>query len=563
MSKKQKLELTWIGKDDPQYDPANIEPRILIEDPEKSYGDDNKENMLIHGDNLLALKALEQKYKGKIKCIYIDPPYNTGNAFEYYDDNLEHSIWLSLMKPRLNILKDLLADDGFICCQIDDSEGHYLKVLMDEIFGRANYLSTFYIKVRYADKTLKSDMDFHKEMEQVHVYRKTPDSKPNLTEVEVSFEKYIYDFIEKSVGEELTLGGKRVVRFKQEEYELKKKESGSKNALKEIWASGTILDGNSSGRFFRDYLDGRYNEDGYGALYKVYGIGNDNREYRYFTGPKRIGATKGKYYQGVPIEQLSEIKTKTTPINSYYDLAAFFGNCRQEGGVGFRGGKKPERLLQLLLEYFTDEQDIVLDSFLGSGTTCAVAHKLNRRYIGIELGEHAYELDKPRLDRVIDGDKTGISKSIDWQGGGGYKFYELAPSLLKRDKFNNLIIDEFYNADKLANAMAKHQGFNYEPSNEIYWKQGYSYENDYIFTTTTHLTVEYLSQIHEEMKEEESLLICSKSFQSECIDKFDNIDIKKIPQALLGKCEFARDNYDLNIIDAPILDDDEWEDCDE
>ena len=174
----QKLELTWIG----EGEEPKLEPRILIENPEYSYGDPDSENMLIHGDNLLALKALEQDYAGKVKCIYIDPPYNTGAAFEHYDDNIEHSIWLDLMKRRLVLLKSLLANDGFICVHIDDSEGHYLKVLMDEVFGRSNYLTTFYVRVRYPDKTLKQDMAFHKEIEQVHIYRKAFGARPNLNE---------------------------------------------------------------------------------------------------------------------------------------------------------------------------------------------------------------------------------------------------------------------------------------------------------------------------------------------------------------------------------------------
>lgn len=145
----QKLELTWIGKGEE----PKLEPRILIEDPDLSYGDPNSGNMLIHGDNLLALKALEQEYAGKIKCIYIDPPYNTGNAFEHYDDGIEHSLWLDLMSQRLKILKNLLSENGFISVQIDDTEGAYLKVMMDEIFGRDNYITTFYVQVRYANKT--------------------------------------------------------------------------------------------------------------------------------------------------------------------------------------------------------------------------------------------------------------------------------------------------------------------------------------------------------------------------------------------------------------------------
>ena len=164
---KAKLELTLIGKENR----PRLEPRILLEDQEKSYhaaqrvtDKDIFDNRLIFGDNLLALKALEQEFAGKIKCIYIDPPYNTGNAFEYYDDSVEHSSWLTLMSDRLHFLRRLLRPDGFMCCHIDDSEGHYLKVLMDEVFGRSNYLTTLYVQVRYPEKTLKQDMAFHKEI---------------------------------------------------------------------------------------------------------------------------------------------------------------------------------------------------------------------------------------------------------------------------------------------------------------------------------------------------------------------------------------------------------------
>ena len=260
----QRLELTWIGKGD---DPA-VEPRILLHDPSKDYGDPNTENMLIHGDNLLALKALEQQYAGQVKCIYIDPPYNTGEAFENYDDNLEHSIWLRLMYARLKILKNLLSDDGFFCCQIDDSEGHYLKVMLDEIFGRDGYYqTTIYIRVRYPEKTLKQDMAFHKEIEQVHIYRKSNQAKPILDKVKSGYEKFKYKIETTSPPTKvLELGGKRVEVYKKGDYIITE-EDGSEYGLKEIWASGTILDGNSSGRFFRDYLTGRYVEDGYGVIY--------------------------------------------------------------------------------------------------------------------------------------------------------------------------------------------------------------------------------------------------------------------------------------------------------
>lgn len=553
---KQKLELTWIGKNEQ----PKLEPRILIEDPEKSYGDKNTENMLIYGDNLLALKALEQDFTGKIKCIYIDPPYNTGNAFEYYDDSLEHSLWLNLMKPRLEVLKNLLANDGFFCCQIDDSEGQYLKVLLDEIFGRSNYQTTFYVRVRYPDKTLKSDMAYHKEVEQIHIYRKEYGAKPILNEQEISLDKFKYYIKELTAGEETILGGKKVILFKEGEYEIKNDEP-SDFGLKEIWASGSILDGNSSGRFFRDFLTGRQANDGLGVLYKVYGIGDDRFDFRYFTGPKRITATKGKYYQGVPNYLLDTTDNKKySPINNLYDLAANFGNCRTEGGVEFRSGKKPEKLLEIVLRHFSMEGDWVLDSFLGSGTTAAVAHKMNRKWIGIELGEHCHTHCIPRLQAVCNGtDQGGISKTVNWKdskssnwkGGGGFKYYYLAPSLLKQDKYGNWIIEEKYNANMLAAAMAKHNSFKYQPSEDVYWKQGQSSEKDFIYTTTQFITVEKLDQIHEEMQTDEHLLICCKKFSKPCENRYENITIKKIPQMLLGKCEFGREDYSLNIISMP------------
>lgn len=556
----QKLELTWVGKNDPR---EHVEPRILLENEEFSYGEPEEcvlpngknwhGNMIIHGDNLLALKALEQHYSGCVKCIYIDPPYNTGKAFENYDDMLEHSIWLDLMRQRLVILHNLLSDDGFICCHIDDSEGHYLKVLMDEVFNRNNYLTTFYIRVRYADKTLKQDMDYHKEIEYVHIYRKTPKAKPNKNVMPYDFGAFEYYFEEGTPIKTIELGGKRVDVFEKGQWKVVKRE-GTEDGRKEIWASGTILDGNSSGRFFRDYLTGRYEEDGYGVLYKVYNIGDDKFDYRYFTGPNKVGATKGKYYQGVPTDKLdlSKKNVSYSPINNFYDLAASFGNCRGEGGVEFRGGKKPEALLNIILKHFSNAEDIVLDSFLGSGSTCAVAHKMNRKYIGVEMGEQAYTHCYKRLSSIIDGnDKTGITDDVDWQNGGGFKFYELAPSLLQKDIHGQMVINKEYNANMLAAAMAKHEGFNYSPSADYYWKQGMSSEDDFIYTTTQFITKQSLERIHDEMGDRESLLICCTAFQEECLGAYPNISIKKIPKMLLGRCQFDKDDYKLNIITLP------------
>ncbi|CAM5195724.1 site-specific DNA-methyltransferase [Alishewanella longhuensis] len=552
---KTKLELTWIGKDKR----PKLEPRILLEDLKLSYHvnqkvseDDIFDNKLIFGDNLLALKALEQDYTNKVKCIYIDPPYNTGNAFEHYDDAVEHSIWLSLMRDRLIILRKLLRDDGFICCHIDDSEGHYLKVLMDEVFGRSNYLSTIYVQVRYADKTLKQDMSFHKQIEQVHVYRKDWGAKPNLNTKEKSFDKFNFYIEEKGAGREITLGGKRVVIFNKGDYEITKGE-GSEDGLKEIWATGSILDGNSSGRFFRDYFNGRVEEDGLGVLYKVYGIGDDKFDYRYFTGPQRAGATKGKYFQGVPIKQLEdEDLVQTSPIENFYDLAGSFGNCRHEGGVDFRSGKKPEKLIEIILKHFSNPGDLVLDSFGGSGSTGAVAHKMGRRWIMVELGEHCHTHIIPRLQKVIDGeDQGGISKTVNWKGGGGFRYYKLAPSLIEYDRFGQPVINKEFNAEMLAEAVCKLEGFNYAPSDIVWWQHGYSTETDFIYVTTQNLSIEQLEQISEEVGSDKTLLVICGAFRCTA-DRFANLTIKKLPKALLKHCEWAHDDYSLNVQNLPM-----------
>ena len=559
--KLQKLELTWIGKDEER---EAIEPRILIEDPKYSYGDTESGNMLIHGDNLLALKALEQEYSGKVKCIYIDPPYNTGSAFEHYDDNLEHSIWLNLMFKRINILRNLLAEDGFFCCQIDDSEGAYLKVLLDEIFGRSNYLTTFYIQVRYPNKTLAEDSDYQKIIEQCHIYAKQRNlAKLNRPKVEYDTSKFKWKITELSQGEEINLGGKRVVIFKEDQFTIEKI-SPCLEGLKETWATGSLARVKASaGEFFELYLAKRKNIDGIGCMYKVYGIGEDSLGFRYISGPRKSTANKGKFYSGIPIKRLEELKKgesyKYLPVSNFYDFAGSFGNCRLEGAVDFKGGKKPESLLEMILKYFSNPGDLILDSFLGSGTTAAVAQKMGRKYIGVELGDQAYSLCYPRLKKVTDGtDQGGISKAQNWKGGSGFKFYELAPSLLKEDKFGNLIINKEYNADMLAAAMAKQEGYTYQPDSTLYWKQGQSSEHDYIYTTTQFLTVESLDAISETMQDGESLLICCTAFQKECQNHAPNITVKKIPQMLLGRCEFGKDDYSLNIIDMPQLDLEEY-----
>lgn len=252
--------------------------------------------------------------------------------------------------------------------------------------------------------------------------------------------------------------------------------------------------------------------------------------------------------------------TREVPINGFIDLAASFGNCRQEGGSEFRGGKKPEVLLRTLLTHFSKPGDLILDSFLGSGTTAAVAHKMERRYIGIELGDHCYSLCKPRLDRVIDGDQTGISKDLNWQGGGGYKFYELAPSLIEKDKYGNPVISEQFNSTMLIAAVAKLNGYFFVPDADVFWKQGYSQDKSFIYVTTEYLDAKMLDSIASDLSNMESLLICTPAFDIGLDKRYDNIQVKKIPKSVLDKCEYGVDNYNLNVVDIPIIDEEEWED---
>lgn len=349
---------------------------VLSEEKDLFINNGGRMNFLIEGDNLATLKLLTKTHREKIDLIYIDPPYNTGNKDFIYDDDFveeddeyKHSKWLSFMSKRLELCKYLLKKDGFIFISIDDKESSQLKILCDEIFDEKNYEKTDYIQVRYSEKTLKSDMKYHKQIEQVLVYRRSSKAQPYLQPQDYSYDKFVFSFEELGAGKEIEIGGKKVVMFNKDQYKIIKHEKGFKEGLKEVWATGTILNGNSSGRFFRDYLSKRKDEDGLGILYKVYGIGDDQYNFRYFTGPKRANATKGKYFQGVPVDKLEEGSTKFCPIPNFYDMAGDFGNIRHEGGVDFNSGKKPVKLIKQFIEYFSKKDIIVLDFFAGSGTT--------------------------------------------------------------------------------------------------------------------------------------------------------------------------------------------------
>lgn len=528
-NKLNKLELTWIGK----YDERKpLEPRILIENKDYSYGEPEtgtltngkpwNGNMLIHGDNLLALKALEQDYAGQVKCIYIDPPYNTGSAFEHYDDAIEHSTWLSLMRERLEILMNLLSSDGSIWITLDDNEVYYCKVLMDEIFGRKNFVGS--IIWEKADSPKMDPKFFSTRHDTILVYAKEINTlKLNREESNEIPEHY----------NKVDANGKK--------YYLKPMRVMGGNVSESLFYPMIAPDGtevlpiSSKGqktcwRWSKKKVEEEFN--------RIEWIKGKNGWSLYF----RIYADTIK---GTPIQTIWTHQEAGSNRTSKAEINALFGQ-------NVFATPKPEKLIFKVINATTNSGDLVLDSFLGSGTTAAVAQKMGRRYIGIELGNHAYTHCVPRLKMVTDGtDQGGISKAQNWKGGSGFKFYELAPSLLKKDKFGNLVINKEYNADMLAAAMAKQEGYTYQPSQETYWKQGFGSETDYIYTTTQFLTVESLAAIHETMAEDESLLICCTSFQRECKQAFSNISIKKIPQMLLGRCEFGKDDYSLNIIEVP------------
>lgn len=394
--------------------------------------DPKKDNLIIKGNNLLALHTLADIYANKVKLIYIDPPYNTGSDSFAYNDKFNRSSWLTFMKNRLEAAYELLRADGAIFVSIDEKQEAYLRVLMNDIFGENNSLEIFHIQARYTQKSLNEKDDFQPVMEYVLAYAKNKTLfVPNKPYDEYDVSKFKWEINELTAGQEIELGGKKVHIFKKGEYKIKEQNVPTLKGLKETWASGSLLHGNTSGKFFNTQLSKRKDIDGLEVLYKVEGIGEDGLGYRYFTGPKRKNSIRGKFYSGIPLERLNQIKRgeakKYRPIVNYYDFSGDFGNIRLEGNAPFNGGKKPEKMLKWIIELATKKNDIVLDFHLGSGSTAATAMKLKRRFIGVEQMDYIEYLSVKRLIHVIKGDKSGISKDVNWQGGGSFVYAELMP----------------------------------------------------------------------------------------------------------------------------------------
>lgn len=517
--RKQRLELTWIGKDERPH----LEPRILLEDEDKSYhakshatDTDIFDNILIHGDNLLALKALEQEFMGRVKCVFIDPPYNTGSAFEHYDDGVEHSLWLSLMRDRLELLCRLLTVDGSIWITIDDNEAHYLKVLCDEIFGRRNFIANVVWQKRTSRENRAAIGSSH---DHILVYARMPavewkSFRNKLPPSESGFANPDND----------PRGPWRSIPFSAQGFRP--------NQMYRIITPTGIELHPPKGRcwgatepVFLDYLEKK-------LVYFPKG-GDGRPRIKQFMGEEE-GLVPTTWWTTAEFGDNEAAKKENLEL--FPDIEAF-------------GTPKPEKLLEKIVYIATNPGDLVLDSFAGSGTTGAVAHKMGRRWIMVELGEHCETHIVPRLRKVIDGeDKGGITEAVEWKGGGGFRYYRLAPSLLEKDAWDNWVIaKEYYDPAKLAQAVCKLMGFVYQPDETHYWMQGRSSDTDFIYVTTQSLTHEQLAAIAEEVGDERTLLVCCKAFHANA-DTFPNLTIRKIPQAVLRKCEWGKDNYSLNVV---------------
>ena len=579
MPNKPKLELTWIGK---EHRPR-LEPRILLADQALSYhaahrvkqgpegypqiseqisrqiagqntnnlsadleSDDVTQNMsgesafqsarksadktpapvgdlfdnmLIQGDNLLALKALEAEYSGKVKCVFIDPPYNTGSAFAHYDDGVEHSLWLSLMRDRLEIIRKLLRDDGSLWITIDDNEAHYLKVLCDEVFGRGNFVAN--VVWQSKDTPGNNASGIAQTHNHILAYRKSEIFTPNL--------------------------------LPRNEQQLSTY-SNPDNDNRGSWLSTPLTRVEYRER---DYYaitrpDGKMIFPPKGSSWR-----RPKATMEWLEQDKRIWWGK-KGNAEFPMEKkfLSEVKEGVVNQTWWpYDFAGSTRNASAEMKSIFEGDKsfdtpKPEKLSFRILQLATNPGDLVLDSFAGSGTTGAVAHKMGRRWIMVELGDHAVTHIVPRLRKVIDGaDAGGVTAAVGWAGGGGFRFYRLAPSLLEQDRWGNWVINKQYNAAMLAEALCKLEGFTYAPSDTRYWQHGHSSERDFIYVTTASLSHEQLAQLSDEVGSERTLLVLCAAFRGS--GEYGNLTVKRIPRQVLSRCEWGHDDYSLQVENLP------------
>ena len=483
---KEKYQLVWPGKKESIVEANTPTNKTLRPNYEKSSNFEQTSNIYIEGDNLETLKILQESYLNKIKCIYIDPPYNTGKDFVYRDnyhgtteDELEesgqidqygnrlvtnyssdgkfHSTWLSMMYSRIKLARNLLTDDGVIFISIDDNEFFNLKRLCDEIFGENNHLETFHIQVRYGNKSLNEKDNFQKLIEYTLIYAKDKSKfSPKKPTEEYDVTKFNLDIKElKEPDKVLDINGRKVEVFLPNSFTIEKvsdEMTKSYNYFKETWVTGSIYSGTGHGKVYQQVVEPRDKEDGFGVLYKIYGLGEDGLGYRYMTGPKQASANKGKMYNKIPLDKLEKLQSnggydKTKPIINYYDYSPDFGNIRHEGGIGFNSGKKPIKMLKQLLGMVHGDDFIVLDFFSGSASTAHAVMQMNaedggnRKFIMVQIPENCEnnvdmaregfkticDLGEERIRRAANKIKEDTKADIDY----GFRVYQVDSSNMK------------------------------------------------------------------------------------------------------------------------------------
>lgn len=505
-----KLELIWPGK----HNWSKPEPRLLIE--KEAYvsdvaGASPTDNLLIYGDNLLGLKALEKKYTGSVKCIYIDPPYNTQSSFAHYEDGMEHSAWLNMMKERLAILKRLLRKDGTIWISIDDDECHYLKVLCDEIFGRQNFIANVIWEKKH---TRSNDAKF---------FSDTHD--------------YILCYAKNIDNVKLTL----LPRTEETLNNYKNIDSDPRGP----WASGPCHVKTPSAKDIYPITtpSGRKILPPSGTSWR---FSQNNflrliRENRIYFGENGSNIPRYKRF-------LSEVQSGLVPKTLWIRDEVGDNQEAKKEVKAFNSDDvfttpKPERLIQRILHLATNPGDLVIDCFAGSGTTGAVAHKMGRRWIMIEINGPCRTHIIPRLKQVINGvDQGGISQAIGWKGGGGFQFYELAASLLEKNSLNRWVVNKTYNSSQLAEALCLHVGYEFNPSLDPWWLHGKVSDHRFLHVTGSPVDRAYLKRLNNELSEEDSLLVYCAAFKVSPND-FPRLTVKKIPKGILSKCEWGKDSY--------------------
>lgn len=511
--------------------------------------------MLIQGDNLLALKALEQDFAGKIKCVYIDPPFNTGGAFEHYDDNLEHSIWLNMIRDRLQLLHRLLSPDGALVVNLDDTEMAYCKVLLDETFGRHNYVLTIVVEaatpssfktvntgpteiVQYLLFFAKDKTRFQYQPQYIASYEV---DLQHFSRFIVNFDAPAKDWTFQSINDHILSGLGFAGTTPNAKWAIAKKTMGAEEATEAVKGAATRFALENCHRVFEtktlqkpskwlhEHIKASLTTD------HVIDLPRDGMESVYLYKGRQL------YFLGKGVREVDGEKVVVQPLSNLWDDLPT-NNLQKEGGVDFPAGKKPEALVARIIRMISDKKsDIVLDSFGGSGTTAAVAHKMGRRWVMVELGEHCRTHIIPRLRSVIDGtDHGGISADVQWKGGGGFKFYTLAETLLVQDKELSsqkkpvYVINRKYDATMLIRAVCKIENYSYRKNG--HW-HGASSEHHFLYVTTNLLDQKLLNALCRDLSEDDALLVyCTRRVSG--LQVPDNIEIKKIPRDLLAKCTF-------------------------